>query len=145
MRKLIFVFALLVAAIGLQAQDFTVYKSGLTQLYFTDTITNTEAHDTTILIKSPMKDREAWGICVQVNATNISGTTDLDINYQASMDGTNWHTLASDSIASGNMTYQHEDIDGFTAPYLKIDLTGVGTQSTSVVAWLNVFKVPGND
>jgi len=143
MKKLLFLFALLIAAIGLQAQDFTVYKAGATQLYFTDTITNTEAHDTTVLVKTPMKDNEAWGVCVHMYATNITGTTDLDINYQGSMDGTNWYTLASDSIASGNMTYQHEDIDGFTSKYLKIDLTGVGTQSTSVVGWLNVFKIPG--
>ena len=143
MKKLFFLIALLVAAIGLQAQDYTIYQVGQapTQIITNDTITNTGTDNVTVLLKLPQN--EAVGLAVEMIAANVSGTTDIDVNYESSLDGTNFYTVASDSLASGNLTYIHEDVNGFTGRYLRVTYTGVGTNVTKINGYIYVFKVPG--
>jgi len=143
MKRFIVFSAFLFAAIGyVAAQDYTIYKVGAapTQIVTNDTITNTGTDDVTVLLKLP--DNEPVGLAVEMIAANVSGTTDIDVNYQSSLDGTNFYTVASDSLASGNLTYIHEDIDGFTGRYLKVVYTGVGTNVTKINGYIYVFKIP---
>lgn len=142
MKRLIFLFALIVAAAAISAQDFTIYQVGQspTQIVTADTVTDTGTDNVSVLVKLPQNEFVGYGVIIV--AANLTGTTDIDVNYQVSMDGTSWHTIASDSLASGNLTYLHEDVDGFTSRYLRVLYTGVGTQSSTVNAWIYVAKLP---
>jgi len=141
MRKLILLFALLIGVVAFTAaQDFTIYKPGVTAFIPLDTITNTGTDNAVALLKIPRG--EAWGLSCLMFSTTISGTLDIDVNYESSIDGTNYYTVASDSLATDNVAYIHEDVDGFSGRYFRVTYTGVGTQSSSVKGDLYVFKLP---
>lgn len=143
MKKLIGLFAFLIVAIGLQAQtDSTFYKVGTApvRIITNDTITNTGTDYRTWTIKLPFN--EPVGLACQMIAANVSGTTDIDVVYQSSLDGSTFYTVASDSLAANNLTYIHEDIDGFTGRYFRVTYTGVGTHVTKINGYLYVFKIP---
>ena len=143
MKRLIFLFALIAVVATVNAQNFTIYKNMASApvLIINDTIDDTEANDTTILFKLPHD--EPWAYSLHLIAANISGTTDIDVEYQWSNDGTNWLAHTSDSLASGNLQYLLEDLTGFGARYMRVLRTGVGTQSSKMLGYLYVFKVPG--
>ncbi len=144
MKKLTLLIIGLIVAIGfVAAQDISFHTYTAPVLIMNDTNTDTETNDTTILLKIP--NWEPLGIAVQFAGTNISGTTDIDVTYSGSLDGVAWFSLATDSIASGNLVYIHEDIDGFTSRFLKVSATGVGTHATGIKAYLYIFKVPGGN
>lgn len=142
MRKLIILFVLLIGlvAFNVAAQDFTIYKPGVTALVPLDTIDDTGTDNATALLKIP--GGEVWGLSCLMYATTISGTMDIDVNYESSVDGTNYYAVASDSLAANNVAYIHEDVDGFSGRYFRVTYTGVGTQSTKVKGDLYVFKLP---
>ena len=142
MKKLIYLFAFLfvLALIPAEAQNFTINTVGVTVLA-SDSITDTEARDTTVLIKLA-PGNQPYGYSVHVAATAGTGTVDIDVNYQTSNDGVSWFTHTSDSIAAGNLTYIHEDINGVGARYIRVLRTGVGTQLTGSKVVLYVFRVP---
>lgn len=141
--KILMFIALLSLGFSVNAQNFTIYKNTVSApiLIISDTIDDTEANDTTILFKLP--HNEPWAYSVHLIAANISGTTDIDVDYQWSNDGTNWLTFQSDSMATGNLQFIVEDLTGFGARYLRILRTGVGTSDTKMLGYLYVFKVPG--
>lgn len=147
MKKLMILLALLIAAIGLNAQGTTIYRAGMapTHIIDVDTITDTGTDTATVLVKLPQN--EGVAVQVMVAAANISGTTDIDVDYQASMDNSSFYTLASDSLATGNLTYlwssQTSYPNGFPGRYFKILGTGVGTQSSTWDVYIYVFKIPG--
>ena len=143
MKKLFFILAVLFAfGAFASAQDFTIYKMGApTQIVNTDTIANTGADTVSVLLRSP--DEKGWHLAVLSFATNLSGTTDIDVTYQGSMDNVLWHTFTTDSLASGNLSYLYEDVDGYPYRYLRLIYTGVGTQSTEFDSWVYVLKQPG--
>jgi len=95
----------------------------------TDTITNTEA-DTIALtpnLFSFFKSNHT------VNATQLSGTSDLDVTIQETnnIDGGEWYTVATDSIATNGGTVSlTSDVYGIKR---RVIITGVGTQSTIYV------------
>jgi hypothetical protein len=145
--KAIFIFiCLLAVTVIAQAQGTTIYRLGYppTMIVDVDIITNTGTDIATVLIKLP----EQIGVCVNVMTASVTktGTLDLDINYQASMDNSSFFTLASDSLATNNTTYlwtsQTSYPKGFPGRYLKVLATGVGTQSSTWSAWVYVFKLP---
>jgi len=142
MKKLIYLFAFLfvLALIPAEAQNFTINTVGVTVLA-SDSLTDTEARDTTVLIKLA-PGNQPYGLSCFVSGTALTGTIDVDVNYQFSNNGTTWYTVASDSIAAGNLTYIHEDINGITGRYFRVLRTGVGTQTTSMRVVLYVFRVP---
>ncbi|MCK4823416.1 hypothetical protein KA005_47130 [bacterium] len=122
----------------MNAQDFTIYKVGSpTQIVTTDTIDDTGTDNVTLLLK--LQQGRAWDLAVQVTAITKTGTVDIDVDYEGSLDGSSWYTITSDSLASGNLTYLYED-DGFHARYLRLTYTGVGTQKTTIDAWAWVMK-----
>ncbi len=144
MRK-IMILLMLVAAISLNAQDFTVYTvngvNNIIDLVDVDTITDTGSdNSSTVLLKIPKLT--AWGLSVQTTAVNISGTTDLDVVYEASLDGSIWWTVATDSLASGNLTELYDNLTGWPGRYLRVSTTGVGTQSSTWDVNAYVFKLP---
>ena len=138
MKKLFLILVLAVFALGANAQDFTLSKvAAPTQIVTTDTIDNTGTDNVTVLLKVPQG--KAWDLAVQVTAINKTGTTDIDVDYEGSLDGTSFYTIASDSLAAGNLTYLYEK-DGFPGYYLRITYTGVGTQKSTIDAWAWVLK-----
>lgn len=144
MRKLL-IIALLAAAVSLQAQDFTVYtvdgSNNIVDLVDVDTITNTATdNSSTVLLRLP--DLRAWGVSCQINAANISGTTDIDVSYQASHDGTVWWTVDTDSIAAGNYTELYDNLTGWPGRYFRVSGTGVGTHSSTWDVNAYFFKLP---
>lgn len=144
MRK-IMILLMLVAAISLNAQDFTVYTvdgvNNIIDLVSGDTIDDTDTdNSSTVLLRLP--NRTAWGLSVQITAVNISGTTDLDITYQASLDGSVWWAVDTDSIASGNMTELYDNLTGWPGRYLRVSATGIGTQSSTWDVNAYIFKLP---
>ena len=104
-----------------------------------DTINNTQSGDTTVLFK--FKNDEPYYVTVHVIGAQISGTTDIDVDYEWSNDGTNFVTISSDSLASGNLQYMFEET-AFAARYFRMTWTGVGTNSTRVKAYMNVLAIP---
>jgi hypothetical protein len=95
----------------------------------TDTITNTES-DTILLtanLFSFFKSNHT------VNVDSLSGTTDLDVTVQETnnIDGGEWYTVATDSIATNGSTLSMtSDVYGIRR---RVIITGVGTQSTKYV------------
>lgn len=143
--KNLLIIVLLAVAVSLQAQDFTVYtvngSNNIVDLVDVDTITNTASdNSSTVLLMIP--DLKAWGVSVQINAANLSGATDLDVIYEASLDGSTWWTVSTDSIASGNMTELYDNLTGWPGRYLRVSATGVGTHSSTWDANAYFFKLP---
>jgi hypothetical protein len=141
MKKLLMLIAFIGLVAGLSAQDPTIYKVGSPTQVVDATITNTGADTVDILLRIP--SGEPWGYSLHMVAANVSGTTDIDVSYQWSNDGTNFVQHTADSLASGNLQYLLEDVDGFGARYMRIISTGVGTQSSTIDGYLYPFKVPG--
>ncbi len=141
--KIVMIIALLSLGFAVNAQNFTIAKGsiGAPILIINDTIDDTEANDTTILFK--LQNNEPFAYSVHLIAAQISGTSDIDVDYQWSNDGSNWLTFASDSMAANNLQFIQEDLTGFGARYLRILRTGVGTSSTKMIGYLYVYKVPG--
>ena len=142
MRKLIILFALLIGLVAFNtaAQDFTIYKPGVTAILPLATVTNTGTDNATALLKIP--SGEVWGLsCLMFSATS-TGTLDIDVDYETSIDGTNYYTVESDSLADDNVAYIHEDVDGFSGRYFRVKYTGVGTQSSTIKGDLYVFRLP---
>jgi hypothetical protein len=139
MKKVIFILALVFALGAIKAQDFTVYKAGTPTTIITyDSITNTGADTVDILIKLPSNEK-FWNVAAMMHATAGTGTADIDVTYQGGMDGSRFYTLATDSLASGNLSYIYNNT-AFQARYLRIIYTGVGTQKTYIRGWLYIGK-----
>jgi hypothetical protein len=137
MKKLIFFFLLLFAAYIADAQDFTVYKTGVTQIVTNDTITDTGTDDVVILLK-PGNDY-VFNVVVQVIGTAISGTLSITPAYYTSLDGSNWELISTDTeITSANLVEFFTDENGFYGRYLKMVYTGSGTEVAKVNAYLYV-------
>ena len=144
MRK-IMILLMLVAAISLNAQDFTVYTvngvNNIIDLVNVDTITDTGTDaSSTVLLRLPRLT--AWGVSVQITAVQLSGTTDLDIVYEASLDGSTYWTVDTDSLASGNMTELYDNLTGWPGRYLRVSATGVGTHSSTWDVNAYIFELP---
>ena len=137
------ILMLLSLGFAVNAQNFTIYKNMASApiLIINDTIDDTEANDTTILFKLP--HNEPWAYSVHLIAAQISGTSDIDVDYQWSNNGSDWLTFQSDSMAANNLQFILEDLTGFGARYMRILRTGVGTSSTKMQGYLYPFKVPG--
>ena len=143
MKKLIILLALFIGFVASSsAQDITIYKSQVVEpiLVFSDTILNTESNDTTIELKCPKN--QIWAYSIHTIGANISGTSDVDVDYEWSNNGTDFLTHTSDSIAASNYQYILEDLTGFGARYMRITRTGVGTHLTKMTGYLYVFPVP---
>ena len=141
--KILTILMLLAFGLSMGAQDFTIYKVGApTQIVTTDTIDDTGTDNVTVLLRVP--DESGWHANVMVTAINKTGTTDIDCNFQGSMDNSSWFTIESDSLAAGNLSFIFEDEDGFPARYFRLLYTGVGTQKSTVDAWIYVLKQAGN-
>jgi len=138
MKKILLILTLVIFAFAANAQDYTIYKVGApTQVVTTDTIDDTGTDNVTVLLK--LQQGKAWDVAAQVTAINKTGTTDIDVDYEWSLDGSSWYTATSDSLATGNLTYVYEK-DGFPGYYLRITYTGVGTQKSTIDAWVWVMK-----
>ena len=137
MKKLFLILVLAAFAFCVNAQpDFTIYKVGTpTQIVTTDTIDDTGTDNVSVLLKIPQG--KAWDLVVQVTAINKTGTTDIDVDYEGSLDGTSFYTIASDSLAADNLTYLYED-DGFPGYYLRVTYTGVGSQKSTKIGRAHV-------
>ena len=144
MKKLFILFTLLIgfAAFNVAAQDFTIYKAGVTELIPTDVIVNTGTDNQSALLKIPKKD--IWGLACLVKVTAGTGSVDIDLLFESSMDGTNYQTITSTTLSGSTLSYLFEDIDGWTGRYFRVTYTGGGgsTQSTTVNGDLHVFRVP---
>lgn len=138
MKKLFFILMLFSIALFATAQDFTFSKvAAPTQIITADAILDTESNDTTILLKVPQKS--PWHVNVFIEAATSTGTVDIDVDYEGSMDNSTWQTISSDSLASGNLTYLFEDAL-FPYRYLRVTWTGVGTQITTIDAWIYLLE-----
>ena len=144
MKRIIFLLALIAVVATVNAQDFTCNSNTVVApvQVIDSTVTDTRADTVDILLKLP--HNEPWGYSLHVIAANVSGTTDIDVSYQWSNDGTNFVAHTADSLASGNLQYMLEDLTGFGARYMRITWTGVGTNHTKMLGYLYVFKVPGS-
>lgn len=92
-----------------------------------DTITNTEA-DTITLTPNLFS---YWKYNYTVLGTQLSGTIDFDVTVQESntTSGSEWYTLATDSLATSAGTLQ---LTGNVAGLRhRVIITGVGTQSST--------------
>ena len=143
MKRFILLFALLIGFVAFTvAQDFTVYRPGITALIPLDTITNTGTDNQVALLK--LQAGEVWGLSCLVVIESLTGTQDIDLLFETSIDGTNYYTAASTTLSGTTLTYLHEDINGFTGRYFRVTYTGGAgsTQTTSVKGDLYVFKIP---
>ena len=109
MKRLIFVLAFFVALGAINAQDYTFYKNmAVAPIQVIDSaVTNNGTDTVDILLKLPHD--EPWAYSLHVIAANTSGTTDIDVSYQWSNDGTNFVAHTADSLASGNLQNMLED------------------------------------
>ena len=142
MKKTLFILALLIAAIGMQAQDFTLYQAGLTQVVTSDTIEDTGADTVDILLKIPQY--EPWGLSAQVVCANGTGTTDIDVDIYTSIDGTNFHLIDTEDAVLTAASAEIEDVNGYTGRYLRIIyMGGAGsTQTTGINAYVYIWRLP---
>jgi hypothetical protein len=136
MKKLIFLCLFIVAAIMAGAQDYTLFRPGVTNI-IDDTVASAGTDDATILLKI---NDNVWNYQLQMIYTQLSGTSEVWVDVAYSLDGTNWETAsraAGDTLKSGNAVCLKEDNDGFPYRYLKVTYTGkTQTQSTRVRGWL---------
>ena len=142
MKRLFIFIALLVIAVGLNAQDFTLYQAGLTKVVTNDTITNDGADTVDVLLKIPYF--EPWGLSAQVVCTNATGTTDIDVDIYTSIDGTNFHLIdTEDNVLTANSA-EFEDVDGYTGRYFRIIYMGGSgaTQTTDINAYVYIWRLP---
>ena len=136
MKRLILLCLFVVAAIALGAQDYTLYKPGVTNI-IDDTVTSAGSDDCTVLLKI---DGNVWNYQLMLYYTQISATSEVWIDTYYSNDGTNWEIIAraaGDTLKSGNTVCLHEDSDGFPYRYLKVLYTAkTATQTTRVRGYL---------
>ena len=145
MKRFILIFALAIALIGVntvQAQDFTVVKTGVTAIVALDTITDTGTDNKSALLK--IQFGEVWGVSVLTTIASLTGTHDIDLEIQSSIDGTNWYSVATATLATTTLVHYYEDINGFTGRYIRVLYPGGAgaTQTTTVKADLYVFRIP---
>jgi hypothetical protein len=139
MKKVLFILAFILALGVIKAQDFTIYKAGApTAIVVYDSITNTGADTVDILLKLP-SNQKFWNASVIMHATAGTGTADIDVTYQAGHTASYFTTLATDSLASGNLSYNYNNT-AFPGRYMRIIYTGVGTQKTYIRGWIYVGK-----
>ena len=146
MKRFILLFVLLIGfaafSVNTAAQDFTVYKPGVTALIPLDTITDTGTDNQVALLKLPTG--EVWGLSCIVTIASLTGTHDIDLLFQTSIDGTNYYNVTATTLSSATLVYLFEDINGFTGRYFKVTYTGGAgsTQTTTVKGDLYIFKIP---
>lgn len=137
MKRLFLLFLFAVAAIAVSAQDYTLYKAGITQIV-DDTVASAGTDSRTVLLKIP--DGHVWNYKLQIIYTQLSGTSEVYPIVSYSLDGSNWEAItavAGDTLKSGNAVIMKEDSDGFPYRYLKVAYTAkTQTQSTRIRAWL---------
>lgn len=133
MKKLLFLLALIASISCVNAQVVNLKSQYGNNV---DTVTNTGTkYLTSGVISTTVKN-----IAVQVDLTEISGTTGGTLTLQYSLDGVTYFSLAADS------TYTPADVASQTfgwfiklpAPfkYLRVKYTGTGTMSDKISAKL---------
>ncbi len=145
MKRLLFIVALIasVALVGAQVPGFTLPNlTPLTQVVDADVITDTGGDTVLVLLKIP--HWEPWGLSVQVTATNATGTTDVDVRFDTSIDGVDFHQVdTEDNVLTANSA-EFDDVNGFTGRYLRIRYAGGSgsTQTTSIDAYVYIWRLP---
>ena len=80
-----------------------------------------------------IEDNFEGSVIFVVTADTVTGTLDGDVQLQGSGDGTNWVNLGS-TVAIADATSVAIPLTGNTLYYneYRVQLTGVGTQSTTI-------------
>jgi len=131
MKRLLFLFALVISLTAVKAQVTTL------PLAAGDTVVNTATVAKVFGITGEYK-----GVSIQAKWTEISGTTAGTIKLQGSMDGTLYTDIASQTgsatdVVSGQLIFY------VTAPllrYYKVTWTGTGTMSDVLTVRYRVNK-----
>lgn len=120
MKKLIFLLALGLFAFGANAQT-SMTGSG-------DTIANTATKYLTLTVKGA-----ATNVSLQIVTTKINGTVAGTSILQASLNGTNYVDISTDTLANTNVTTNTKiwNVTPNKYLYYRIKTTGVGTMSAS--------------
>lgn len=131
MKKILFIFAVMFTALAIQteskAQSVSQYIGPIT-LVTADTLANA-ATETHALGRSLLSN---WGGVFVITRTNISGTTNVTVNLQGSLDNSEWVTV---STASGTgATTTTITVDNMYYRFYRLQFVGSGTQSTRYTA-----------
>lgn len=95
-----------------------------------DTMTNAE----TVTVSTALLNGNFESIGFQAVVTKISGTVAGYVVLQATIDGTNWATISSDTLTLANQTTNSKIWIVSTAPYnrYRLSCTTTGTQASSI-------------
>jgi alkyl hydroperoxide reductase subunit AhpF len=117
----------------------TVSNTAHAQVYKTRTLAagDTASNATTIyLTKAAIEDGI---VCIQAKVTKISGTVAGTVWLQGSVDGTNFETISTDTLALANQTtnFKTWPLTGTKYYSYRIKVTTSGTQaSVATLSWL---------
>ena len=142
MKRLITFITFLVLALGLFAQDYTLYQvTAPLQVVTNDTIEDTGADTVDILLKIP--HFELWGLSAQVVCTKATGTADIDVDIYTSITGSSWHLVDTEDNVLTATSAEFEDVDGYSGRYFRIIyMGGAGsTQKTAINAYVYIWKL----
>lgn len=143
MKRLLFIVALIASVALVSAQDFTLsHVTAPIQVVTTDTITDTGGDTVLILLKIPYW--EPWGLSAQLIAVNASGTTDVDVDFDTSIDGVTFHEIDTEDQVLTGKSAEFDDVNGYTGRYFRIRYLGGGgsTQTTAINAYVYIWRLP---
>lgn len=122
MRKFIAIIAFAFIALGVQAQDGTVFT--------VDTLDDSE----TLTFTYGATIKNMGTLVYHVACDSIDGTPTGTIYYEWSTDkdGTEWHAAATDTITNAAATDQSHTITNFGAYRARIRIVGGATQEVEV-------------
>lgn len=133
-RFLLAAIAVIGITFGAQAQTTSGdFSNGTAPKYWTslDTVTNAGTKTYTQTVSNHRNT-----VSFQVNMTKITGTTSaVTVAFQGSVDGTNYVTLHTDTMADASTIKSHVYTGNGYVSY-KIVVTGSGTQSSSYRAYM---------
>ena len=134
MKKVILIFAMLIAVVAIQAQtvDLTTGPNKGTFWSSADTILQSE----TVTYLFRIKSETVMDMEFQLKTTKVSGTVTQNIFFQGSNDGVTFTNL--DTIANSNASTntQFTKINDFNYSYLKVTFTN---SATAQAAWFQCW------
>ncbi len=137
MKRIIFIFSILLSAVIADAQVITLYNSTYTTIPSDSTVnTGVGAIGNVRAINSTSGTK----VTVQFVATKISGTVAGTVSLLGSIDGVNYKAILLEEVATALNTYTATDVASQTFawrllsnpyPFYRVSWAGTGTMSAS--------------
>jgi hypothetical protein len=135
MKKIVFLAMIVFAAFSANSQSVVnAAMTGGTYSNALDTVSNTGSKN---LVKQVPGSYKALSIVLVV--TKISGTVGGSYKFQGSNDGTNYATLATDTLTDASAVFSYKEVDK-AFQYYRVLVTGTGTMSASIKARLQAYR-----